>query len=252
MFAASDPHCRLGHREGGDRLAAGDLRQPFALLLDGPEQARSRPSRGPAWRRRNRRAPYGKRASRGRWRGCARRAGDFAVGDAQLEETRARQARAPERGIRCRDLRRRPGLSAHQSRSSQLAVRSSKKGQRESASPSVSEWRSVRRTGHAEEGRSGISHPGTPASAWPRTLRRRAGNRWSACNRAWASRLHVERFSIDHVPLGVELPLGHRVRERRARARAHARAPAPRRAHPRRRGCRSPRRALRRRSCRGR
>ncbi len=65
---------RLGHCEGGDRFAARDLGQPFALLLDRSEQADRARSQAL-----HREGEIGERvmiarASRARWRGCARRA----------------------------------------------------------------------------------------------------------------------------------------------------------------------------------
>ena len=47
MLAASDPHSGSVIAKAAIASPARDLRQPFALLLDRSEQARSRPSPSP-------------------------------------------------------------------------------------------------------------------------------------------------------------------------------------------------------------
>ena len=144
---------RLGQREGGDRLAARDLRQPFALLLDRSEQAdraRAEPLHGEG--------EIGEAAMAGEGLAAiARLRTSGAISPSATHSLRkpALPSSRPAPGMRHRHRRR--GASSRLSPAplleplGQLAV-------------ARLEERPVERQ---------ISHPGTPACAWRRRLRRR-------------------------------------------------------------------------------
>ena len=136
-------------------VAARDLRQPFALLLDRPEQ-RDR-ARAEALHREGEvgEAASGGRAFRGRWRGCARRAGCSPSATHSLRKPAAPSSRTKRAAFAVEIVAIAVG---------EIVARTSARARPRARGGSA------RRTARQRS----VSHPGTPAGAWPRRPRRRA------------------------------------------------------------------------------